>query len=327
MNKNDERKILNMIFTEEEYLIVDSEEPDFILTNKKYEATFGVEITESYKDEANARLMHRKGYIDIIIDPDDNEHKGKANKGDREKLPVHELTVLNDDNTYGDTIKAIVSKARHPNEVGNTLLKCIEKKENKLENYKKQVGDNYLIIYDMEGFLYGENSDRIYNYIRNKSLFKMLTQSKFKEIYVITESTDTKTYSGLIALHFINSFSNALSFANREKVKYENKLDCALNILYNLGFRFKWCFCSNEDVYYILYHDCLVKFSGVLNSKYCIIGRIDGLPKGIDLNQLELPLMIYTGKYNEFLKIYDEYIQFINENEVRNYIYSNPISE
>lgn len=326
MNKNDERKILNMIFSEEDYYIVDSEEPDFILNNKKLQGKFGVEITESYKDEANARLIHRQNYIDLIINPENNKGKGKVNKGDRSKLPVHEITLLNDDNTLGDTLKGIVSNARNPYDVGNTLLGCIENKENKLGNYQKQASQNYLIIYDMEGFLYGENSEKIYEYITNKSLFNMLTQSKFREIYVITQSIGRQTYTGLISLHFINSFSNALTFSNNHEATVDMKLDCALNILYNLGFRFKWCFDSSNDVYYLLYHDCLVKFIMVLNSTYCIVGRIEGIPKGIDLNKLELPLKSYSGKYNEFLKIYDSYIKFISENEVRHYIYSNSIN-
>ncbi|MBS5822256.1 MAG: hypothetical protein KID00_00105 [Clostridium argentinense] len=326
MNKNDERKILNMIFSNQEYSIVDSEEPDFILTNKKLQVKFGVEITKSYKDEANARLMHREHYIDLIIDPENNKDKGKINKGDRSKLPVHELTILNDDNTLGNTIRGIVSKARHPNDLGNTLLGCIENKENKLGNYQKQANQNYLIIYDMEGFLYGENSEKIYEYIANKSLFNMLTKSKFREIYVITQSTDTETYTGLISSHFMNSFSNALSFSNNYDATVDEKLDCTLNILYNLGFRFKWCFDSSNDAYYVLYHDCLVKFIKVLNSTYCIVGRMEGIPKGIDLKELELPLKGYRGEYNEFLKKYDSYIKFISENEVRHYIYSNSIN-
>lgn len=327
MNKESEKEILNMVFSEKEYSIIPDEEPDFILTSKQYKYKFGVEITEAYKDEALARLLHRKDYIDLIIDPKNNKNKGKINKGDEKKLPVREITVLNDDDSFGDTFKGIVFEPRTPNEIGNTLLECIKKKEDKLKKYKMKANQNYLIIYDMEGFLYGESSEKIYRHIANKSLFKMLTQSKFKEIYVITESTDTKTYSGLIALHFINSFSNALSFANRNEVSNEYKLDCALNILYNLGFRFKWCFCSNEDAYYIMYHDCLVKFVRVLESRYCIKGRIEGLPKGLDLNQLELPWEVYEGRYNDFLKIYDEYKKFINENEVRHYIYSKPISK
>ena len=43
-----ERAILNKVFSEKEFDIQETEEPDFLVANKKFQEEFGVEVTELY---------------------------------------------------------------------------------------------------------------------------------------------------------------------------------------------------------------------------------------------------------------------------------------
>jgi hypothetical protein len=55
--KQREKATLNMIYTQDQIdEIIDCEKPDFKIRNKHQRSFFGVEITELYYSESNARL-------------------------------------------------------------------------------------------------------------------------------------------------------------------------------------------------------------------------------------------------------------------------------
>jgi hypothetical protein len=59
--KDKERNILFSIYKKDDYAqIEDSEEPDFIICEKKDGNRFGVEVTELYYTETNARMCPNK---------------------------------------------------------------------------------------------------------------------------------------------------------------------------------------------------------------------------------------------------------------------------
>lgn len=269
-------------------------------------------------------MLKIDNYIDSIIEP--SSTKRKPNKGDVKKLEVKEFTLISNDNTLNKSIKGIVTKCLTPKEKSDIICECIRIKESKLKQYKKSISENYLIIYDQEGCLYGSDNNLLYELISGNSLFDTLIKSEFREIYFITKTSIRKTYSGLISLHFMNSFSQALAFGNNYHSDLNKKLDCALNILYNLGFRFKFSYDEKNKVYYLIYHDCIIKFANFNCSNFCICERIHGLPIGIPLSEaLEMPLKDYVGNYNHFLEIYELYKNYIYNNETQHYIYSQDI--
>lgn len=338
MDKGIERKILNMIFAEENYDIQDSEEPDFILKdNKNFEIEFGVEITEFYRDEADARLKNINGYIERILNPKNS--KKKPNKGDLRKLPVEEIIVLDEDKKVLYKMQGIVQKALTKKEIDIKLCECINGKEKKLKNYTKKSHENYLIIYDKEGILYGDNSNKIYEYVYGNKLSSFVSESKFREIFIITKSGMKTIYSKLISMQFMNLFSSSLVFANKLSSNPQDKIKLSFNILYNYGFRFKCGIFDikenmlmdmkkeifNEinyrDTYVVMYHDCLIKFSAFNTEDFCIIGRIDGLPLGLPVeNTIGINLLEYRGDFNLFLRTNKDYKMYINNNEVRHYV-------
>ena len=68
MNKIEEKKILNEIYTDNMFEIQESEQPDFVLKNKNNNEKFGVEVTELYHNESSARLKNYPGYFEKILE-------------------------------------------------------------------------------------------------------------------------------------------------------------------------------------------------------------------------------------------------------------------
>ena len=74
--KEIERKILELVYEVKQYeQITDSECPDFRIKNKGYNSSFGVEITEFYFSESNARLRKIPNYFSEIFDGNQYRHK------------------------------------------------------------------------------------------------------------------------------------------------------------------------------------------------------------------------------------------------------------
>ena len=53
-----ERAILNKVFSEKEFDIQETEEPDFLVANKKFQEEFGVEVTELFINQSSARIKN-----------------------------------------------------------------------------------------------------------------------------------------------------------------------------------------------------------------------------------------------------------------------------
>lgn len=303
--KGVERNILDMVFSEREYNIENSEEPDFVLTHQHGGFKIGVEITEFFKDEAHARLHNIEGYISDVIEPENS--KRKLNKGDKEKLQVQEITMVSDDDIPIQKFKGVIWEVPKPCEIGNRIAESISKKEKKLEVYKRQVKENYLIIYDRENCLYGKTSDRIYNQISSDELFKVLSKSSFRDIFFITKSRERRTYAGLIELHFKNSVLQALEFVNKYITTQKKKVDTTFDILCNLGFSIEWSFNEAAKLYTIVYHDCIIDFAEDKNRNFNIIQILNSPYIGLPVNEcIQIPLNKYICKstsrklYNNF---------------------------
>lgn len=303
--KEQEKKILDMVFSDRDYNIVNSEEPDFILTHKRWGFKFGIEITEFFRNEASARIHNIDGYIDAVINPESS--KRKLNKGDKEKLPVEEITMISDDNIPIQTFKGVIYEIPQPCEVGDIIAENISKKEKKLELYKGQVKENYLIIHDRENCLYGKTSNRIYNRISSDKLFKVLSESGFRDIFFITKSREKKTYTGLIELHFKNSVLQALEFANKCITTPIKKVDTTFDILCHLGFNFEWSFEEETRLYTIVYHDFAIIFAEDKNHNFNIINMITAPYVGLPVDKcIDIPLYKYTCKSTS-QKLYNNY--------------------
>lgn len=79
--KERERHILTLVYDESEYAeVADSEKPDFLIRHHGEARSFGVEITEFYFYDTDARLRNIQDYVTDII------HHGKFRHKDDTKL-------------------------------------------------------------------------------------------------------------------------------------------------------------------------------------------------------------------------------------------------
>jgi hypothetical protein len=182
--KNNERKILNLIYKDSEYEIHPSEEPDFLLIDKEHGYSFGVEITEFYINDSNARLRNIPHYGDDIIT------KGKyRHKKDIKELEVQELTITSSSNPQkvGVTEGVIMLPVLDVETYVQGIINRVVDKNDKISHYK--VSPVNLIILDTEKIFNNDSiyREEIYELLFTEKLKAHLINSNFREIYLITE--------------------------------------------------------------------------------------------------------------------------------------------
>lgn len=168
--------------------ITKREKPDFeIEHNHGYK--FGVEVTEFYFSETNARRRNIPDYVGDIL-----SHRKYKHKDDIEKLKVKKVTVISDGKPNGN-MDVILQKLPEKNELISLISEVIKNKNKKYDNYDKKLGHINLIISDMENRYYNIDKKDFYRYFFNNDLVSSIKNSPFREIFFITE-LNNKTING-----------------------------------------------------------------------------------------------------------------------------------
>src|SRR4051812_49232933 len=106
-NKDRERKTLRMVYDEADFeLIQEFEKPDFLLRRSSEEPIFGVEVTDFYYSESEARLENIDKYFAELLAGRPHRHKD-----DIASLKVIGGRATMDDGTEQD-IKGILAAPR-----------------------------------------------------------------------------------------------------------------------------------------------------------------------------------------------------------------------
>jgi hypothetical protein len=249
LNKEKELQILHYIYSSERFEALSSEEPDFIVTDLTTKQVFGVEITEFFLDECYARLKNIPHYIEEII-----TDKRYRNKGDKSKLPVHEVTV-DPDTQASRNSNMIITDSPSKDELGRKIGALITNKDSKIVNYQKQATSLFLIIYDNQSCLNDSNPLKIHVSIYGLDLIKALLDSKFEEIFFITQSTDGKVYFRLKEINIMALVFLTFAFAQGYKsIAKEELFYIFLNLLSNIGVAFKISF-QHDDYIQVVVND------------------------------------------------------------------------
>lgn len=183
MNKSGERKIFDFVYFDRisNYSIIESENPDFKINEKISYKNFGVEITELYLSDSLARLNNVPEYLNSILTKEKYIHKD-----DKIHLKVSNLEIESKDGVKKGNVKGIIHQ-KNIDTFLNKVIEIIEKKNKKFSNYDKNLNHVNLIIYDCESFFIGLNSDNFYKVFFNKKIEKVLLNSNFREIFLVTE--------------------------------------------------------------------------------------------------------------------------------------------
>ena len=186
--KKIEREILALVYNDQDYdEIEESEQPDFIIFPKNYDTGFGVEITEFFLSESNARLRKIPDYFEELLDDNKFRHKD-----DIENLQVVEFEIKSAEGTSKGFAKGIIQELPSPEQYSNMIVKAIEAKNMLLENYSDSLSHINLIVFDTECRLRTIPIEDFYRYFFISSLKLVLYRTKYREIFLVTVVDDDR---------------------------------------------------------------------------------------------------------------------------------------
>lgn len=182
--KKKERKILEIIYGNPLFKILDGEheQPDFRLKNLESKEVIGVEITELYRNNSTATFINNPKYIYDIL-------QGKFwNKGDSKYLESGPFSIKSLDGKEKYTFDGVLYNHSSDKEFRDRLKERIHIKNKKLEKYDSNLQYINLIIYDIDGKIESLTESTFVNDILDKELEKIILNSQFNEIFVISKS-------------------------------------------------------------------------------------------------------------------------------------------
>lgn len=301
--KEKEKCIFNMIFSDENITVLETEEPDFIVTNNESNHIFGVEITEFFTDECYARLQNIPHYFDSIIDNGKYFHKG-----DNKKLPVTNVNVIPRDMSESRYIDSIITSIPSRDEYAKKLIERIEDKNSKIHNYNKKAKDHYLIIFDNQNCINHKTSSDLYESIFNLELSKTIINSAFKEIFFITRVDSKLIFYRLKQVNFFALSNLSLGFAKSNGKDNEDAFALLITSLSNLGMELMGGFSIEENHIEIvngIYSVILKEINDTLE----ISSTSNIFNATTDIDHIIVP---FEDDCNYFKTIENNYIDFLN---------------
>lgn len=180
-----EWSILRTVYDIEECTAVEeSERPDFLLTKHGHGAVpFGVEVTELFRDQADARSVRHPDYLDALFRGAPHMHKD-----DKAALPLSFMRITDlDGNVTHENMPGIFTAARSESDHRRAIAATIESKGTR--GYAVEGGHVNLIIRERY-LLSGEPLPDEYSVtaLLSDGVREALVDSPFREVYLISIS-------------------------------------------------------------------------------------------------------------------------------------------
>ena len=185
MHKSEkERIILSMVYDLSRFAsVIQRECPDFSLRYASVDQAFGVEVTELYYSESNARTHNIPRYTTDLLAGGDHRHRD-----DRAVLQVGRINILARDGTEkASDVPAILQKIPPIEAYARKLADVIEHKNSKLPEYiRGDLSHVNLIVMDREDRLHMAPPETLYEYLFVPEINKVLSHTDFREVYLVT---------------------------------------------------------------------------------------------------------------------------------------------
>ncbi|WP_156772254.1 hypothetical protein [Mycobacterium sp. 1245805.9] len=202
--KDVERALLRVVYDTKQYSAVrHQEEPDFVLSPNGNGTGFGVEITEVYESESDARLQNIDGYMQELWDGKPHRHRD-----DIEVLKTGPITLRDKDgNVKATNLPVVMINTTNMPSLPSLLAQRIRRKETRFSEYVRGVTHVNLIIHDRT---HGSapKADEVYDsrVFLSDSVKSALNASKFSEVFVVsTDADNNQVYRSLRALVVLES--------------------------------------------------------------------------------------------------------------------------
>lgn len=188
MDKNHERRIFNQTYQPvSRWTVKPSESPDFICI-RDGKPVLGVEVTELWQHEADARLSKINGYLTSLLDGGEVMHKD-----DRSIAKIETIQLLPNNSLEPIAeIPAIMRKHPSPSECTRLLSSVLDLKENRISEYQLQCARIDLVIDDRSMLFWHNDFEELIRPISDSSLRKKVIKSSFREIFLLTGTRENQ---------------------------------------------------------------------------------------------------------------------------------------
>jgi hypothetical protein len=180
--KDRERAILQLVYDPNQFATVcESEKPDFKLRHHKEDKFFGVEITEFYLFESDARIKSIPGYLSELFAGGKPRHRD-----DVDSLKVTKARLRRSGESREELIDAIVRELLEVSAYVRMIAAAIERKDQKLISYESGLDHVNLIVLDHSHRFRTLSPEYFYSFFFTQDLCATLVQTGFREVFFVT---------------------------------------------------------------------------------------------------------------------------------------------
>jgi hypothetical protein len=178
---------LKMVYAVADFGSVEKhEEPDFLLQHHPNSDPFGVEVTQVFRTDSDARMINHPSYISDLLAGADHLHKD-----DVSEFGVVEVTITAPDGTVKDTgVPAIIRETPSQAEQAASIEAALRKKEARTSDYLQACSHVNLILLDRYDEPYCPDSEYSVGRLITPGMRLALLSTDFREVYLISQSTD-----------------------------------------------------------------------------------------------------------------------------------------
>ncbi len=201
--KEQELSALRLVYPDEnDREVRPSECPDFVIAHRHNGLAFGVEITEVFQYESDARLLYLPGYFHELISGSEPHHKD-----DYRTLKVEKAEIINPDGSVkAREIPCIRRMIPSIDEYRRLLIAAISSKDAKHARYDNQLAHINLILVDHVRPLACNKREHFSSLVLDESIKAAVARSRFREIFLITMIDKANVYVPLVSLCLLSEF-------------------------------------------------------------------------------------------------------------------------
>jgi hypothetical protein len=216
MNKAEERKLFDLLYVPKTpWTVSETESPDFVCSvDERF--VLGVEITELFANDSDARLQKIPGYVAELTDQKKFRHSDDA-----KRLQVATF-IYDPDGLNPQTVVGVLGQERTLADSAKRLVAVIRGKEAKAERYRTKAERVDLVIRDATNLFHFKEYDPFYFKLSAELDRIAILNSPFREIFLVTLANDKLVKVPLKLNLFAEDFQ-IFSRVIKEHPKYQDE--------------------------------------------------------------------------------------------------------
>jgi len=199
-----ERAILRLVYDEGEFVSVEPQDvPDIVLRHPGSTASFGVEVTELYQTESDARITRHPRYVSELLAGGVHMHRD-----DIAILDVASVSIRDKDGVLKQSdVPAIVRQLPSHADHAAALASTIRRKSLRVGDYEVGLSHVNLIVHDRFDMPFGPDSEYAVGEVVTRELRLALMETQFREVFLVSSTRNGQLiYRPLRMLLLLESF-------------------------------------------------------------------------------------------------------------------------